>query len=88
MVDCGEEPSACLVLSVDIVCEVVLAFSSVVGWVVGDAVTDWSVAIGRVVASSAGVEVVSTSVSVVEMSGCVVVSDVGCSDFFSVVSNG
>ena len=70
-------------------CGVVLAFSSVVGRVVGDVVTDWSVAIGRVVASSAGVEVVSTSV--VEMSGCVVVSAVGCTlapDFFSVGSNG
>ena len=62
-----------------------------VGWVVGDAVTDWSVAIGRVVASSAGVEVVSTSVNVVEMSGCVVVSAVGCTlapDFSSFVSDG
>ena len=61
-----------------------------VGRVVGDAVIDWSAAIGRVVASSAGVEVVTTSVNVVEMSGCVVISDVGAfaSDFFSVVSNG
>ena len=60
-----------------------------VGRVVGDAVTDWSVAIGRVVASSARVEVVSTSVNVVEMSGCVGTSDVGAfaSDFFSVVSD-
>ena len=62
-----------------------------VGRVVGDAVTDWSVAISLVLALSAGVEVVSTSVNVVEMSGCVVVSAVGCtlaSDFLSVVSNG
>ena len=58
-----------------------------VGRVVGDAVFDWSVAIGRVVPSSAGV--VSTSVKVVEMSGCVGTSDVGAfaSDFFSVVSD-
>ena len=58
-----------------------------VGRVVGDAVFDWSVAIGRVVPSSAGV--VSTSVNVVEMSGCVGTSDVGAfaSDFFSVVSD-
>ena len=62
-----------------------------VGRVVGDAVTEWSVAISLVLALSAGVEVVSTSVNVVEMSGCVVVSAVGCTlapDFLSVVSNG